>query len=246
MKKACYFLILSNLVLLQFAFGQRTANDNVRLFQTFFQDAAVAQQPFGEAALGYADFGPANSVDLGVDAGLPVSPQFEVGVGLHFININPDFGDGNSGITDLPVFGKFHFPSRNGSQLSAGGFITLPIGSEDIGQGNFNFGGFGSLRHPLASNTVLTGTAGLNFLDIGNDREASLLVGGGLIYEMNPDLNFISELNLQTKTDASLLTGGIDYESGLNSHFRAVLGIGVDSGAPDFLLRVSFLTFLKQ
>ncbi len=245
MKKTMYWLFLFNLALLQFAFGQRANNDNVRLFQTFFQDAAVAQQPFGEASFGYADFGPANSVDLGVDAGFPVSPQFEVGVGLHFININPDFGDGNSGITDLPVFGKFHLPSRNGTQLSAGGFITLPIGSEDIGGGDFDFGGFGALRHPLSSNTVLTGTAGLNFLEFGGDREVSLLIGGGLIYEMNPDLNFIGELNIQTKTDGGLITGGIDYESGLNNHFRAVLGIGVDSGSPDFLLRASFLTFLK-
>lgn len=240
--------IMSGVLLIgAFAFGQDRNNNDVRLFQTFFRDAASARQIYVQPLFEYANFDAGNGVRLGIDGGLPVTPQFEIVSGLHFININPEGGSSRSGISDLPIFGKYSLDLDAGrTQVVAGGFITLPIGNDDVGQGNFDFGGFGSLRHPLAEGTVLTGTLGLNFQEFGDNRETSLLVAGGLIYQAGPDFALLGELNLETQNDVGLLTFGVDYQSGFNRHFRGMIGFGVDNGSPDFVVQVSFLNFLNR
>ncbi len=228
-------------------FGQDHNNNDVRLFQTFFRDAAFAKRIYVQPLFEYAGFDGGNGVRLGVDGGIPVSSQFEIVSGLHFINLNPEVGKSRSGISDLPIFGKYYLDLDAGrTQVVAGGFITLPIGNDDVGQGNFDFGGFGSLRHPLAEGTVLTGTLGLNFQEFGDDRETSLLVAGGLIYQAGPDFAVLGELNLETQNDVGLLTIGVDYQSGFSRHFRGMVGFGVDDGSPDFIFQVSLLNFLSR
>ena len=220
-------------------------NDAVRLFQTFYEDAARADNPYGQAFFGYSDFSFGTAIDLGVNAGLPLSDRFEVAAGLTFLSLSPDGSDSQSGIADLPVYGKYFIPVGR-TQVVAGGFVTLPIGSEDIGGGDVDLGGFGSLRHPLSQQVTLAGTLGLIFDERGEDRVTSLKIAGGLIYQSTPELGFIGELNLETKNNVGLLSGGVDYRSSANSHFRALLGLGVDDGSPDFTLQVSFLTYLQR
>ena len=127
--------------------------------------------------------------------------------------------------------------------------ITLPIGSEDVGQGHLNFGGFGAVRHKLESGIVITGTVGLIFYEYKTyefnnqtyeykekkERDNYLNLGAGVIYPLNKQVCIVGEFSMQSEGDYSLLSGGVDYDLG-SGKVRGALGIGLDEGAPDLLI----------
>lgn len=227
------FLILSGFSL----FGQNATFDGIHLFQTFLLDAPTARSPFGEAGLGISDFDGGSILDVGVRGGFPLAERFEIDGELDFRNVDPDGGDGSSGLTDLFVSGRYNF-QRGPTPVSAGMYVTLPIGSDDIGQGDTDIGFFGALRHPISRSFVLTSTASLNF-DDGGDTDL-LLAGGGII-RASRALHIVTEFNLRTDGNYALLSGGFDYRSSSDTHLRGSLGLGVDDGAPDVAVLFSIL-----
>ncbi|NIA30185.1 MAG: hypothetical protein GWP06_09770, partial [Actinobacteria bacterium] len=184
----------------------------------------------------------------------------EVDASLNFISFSPDQGDGQSGLSDLLVSGRYKIVSDN-VHIAAGGFITLPIGKEGVGASKLNFGAFGALRYPLENGMIITGTLGLDFYETKKsggvklvngalvveeektEYENTLVLGGGVIYPVNDQLSAVGELNLHTEGDYMLLSGGADYVLNSNSRVRGALGIGLDSGAPDLQLLASYLIF---
>ena len=72
-----------------------------------------------------------------------------------------------------------------------------------------------------------------------------MLIGGGVIHEVNSQINIIGELNFATKGDFSMLNGGIDYQMQSSNRLRGTLGIGFDDGAPDLAIVGSFLHEFK-
>lgn len=239
MKMFRVFVAGTALLLSQSLHGQNYLNE-VHLMQNFFRDAAVSSRPYGDAAFQFNDFDGGNNINIGIQGGLPVQSQFEMMAGWAFISFNPSVGEGESGLSDILVAGKYHLPA-NSAQFSVGGFITLPIGEENLGQGNTNLGGFGAVRYPLAEATVITGAAGLNLLEFGDDRELSLQIGGGIIHQLQEALHLVGELNIESETDFAMLSGGIDYALQTGSRLRGMLGIGLDDGAPDLSLLGTFL-----
>jgi len=131
--------------------------------------------------------------------------------------------------------------------------VTLPLGSEDIGQGSLNFAGFGAVRYNLDNGMVLCGTAGLHFIEtttitemrwdpvamdiVGGEEETkyetSFYLGFGNIYPIDEKMNLVSELVIRTEYDYMMLSSGIDMKMG-DGRLRGMLGIGLDDGAPDF------------
>lgn len=225
-------------------FGQSSKLDEIHLFQTFLKDAPISKTPYGEAGIQFASSEIVNTFGFGIQGGYPINREIEIDANLGFSSISPDIGDSQSGLTDLTVTGRYNIMPKK-TNISVGGMITLPIGSEDIGQSNFNFGAFGALRHPIERNMILTGTFGLDFIEIIDDHEASLLLGGGLIYNVDRNLNLIGELNIQTKIDYAFFSGGINYELPIGSFVRGSLGVGLNDGAPDFAILASFFHFFK-
>lgn len=222
-------------------FSQNDARGDVHLFQNFLLDAPIASTFYGEGGLVYSSYDFFKTFQFGVRGGYPITPKFEMGGEISFINADPEFGDGESGISDLTVAGRYQVMSDKAT-LSVGGYITLPIGSEEVGQSNTNFGAFGALRYPFSgSKLVLTGTAGLEFLEAGEDRETSLLIAPGLIFPATPQLSIVSELSIRTEGEFMLLSGGLDYAMKAGSHLRGGIGLGLDDGAPDFMFLASFL-----
>lgn len=215
-------------------------SDRVHLFQGFVADGLITEETYWDAGVEFSDFSGANIFDLGGRAGFSVAPGLEFLGGISFLNVNPERGDSNSGLSDLLFAGKYQLQNDE-TRVAVGGFLTLPIGNESVGQGRANFGGFGSLRHPVADNLTATGILGLNLFDTGNDYDVSLSLNGGLIYLLNSDLSFVGELALETKGDFTLLSGGLDYDAQNGGRIRGLLGIGVDSGAPDVQVRVGYL-----
>ncbi|MCG3158041.1 MAG: hypothetical protein DKINENOH_04682 [bacterium] len=229
--------------------------DNVRLLQTFFQDAPIATSPYGEGLFQYSTYdNDLSSIDLAVQAALPVAEKLQLGGALGFRNISPDVGDSQSGISDLLVSGRYNVVPGP-TMISVGALITLPIGSEDIGESTLDFGGFGSLRHRLESGLVLTSTLGLDFeetkvpkfnpntgkVETDSEYDNSLLIGGGVIYPTKNNLNIIGEINFRTEGDYILLSGGLDYLLKSGGRLRGGLGLGLDDGAPNFTLRAGYL-----
>ena len=117
------FLSLLNSGLVQ---GQNETLDDIHLFQTFFRDARIADAAYGQATLGFSDFDGADVINFGVTGAIPINPQFEIGGSIAFLNVDPNAGNGESGLSDLRMTGRYHFQSRNLTKITAGGFFTFP------------------------------------------------------------------------------------------------------------------------
>ncbi|MCH8872408.1 hypothetical protein IH824_06485 [candidate division KSB1 bacterium] len=257
-----YTFLFISLFLLNFEslFSQNETLDDIHLFQTFFRDARIADAAYGQATLGFSDFDGADVINIGVTGAIPINPQFEIGGSIAFLNVDPNTGNGESGFSDLRMTGRYHFQSRNLTKITAGGFLTLPIGKDELGQGEINLGVFGAVRHPIGASTVLTGTLSLDFLKggpVGNggwpalsvssvDRETALLLGGGIIHQINTQLSFVGELNLVTEGEFGMISGGLDYKLQSGGRLRGTLGLGLDDGAPDLAIVISFLHFFEN
>lgn len=216
------------------ASGQNSTMDDINLFQSFFRDTPISETGYGEGFFRYDNSDFLDITTIGARGGIGLTPDFEVGTGIFYRTLDFDEISNESGIADIPVFGRYNFLSDE-TKLSGGAFFTLPVGSEDIGQGNLDFGIYTALRHPVSEYVVLTGNLGVDFLETPiDDYEASLNLGGGIIYAANRDLSIIGEFTIQADTDFSALSGGIDYKLADSFRLRGNLLLGTDDGAPDF------------
>lgn len=246
MKKSILVLFVFIVGLAPLTYSQSNTKDDVLLFQSFFRDASVHSNAYGQGLLSYSAADYVDVLGIGLQAGIPVTPEFELGTAINFLNRNYDIDgwDDDTGVADIPIYGRYNFMNEVNTKLSGGAFLTLPVGSEDIGGGNVDFGIFGAVRHAVSDPVVLTGTLGINFFEFGDSRETSLNFGGGVIYQANNDLNIIGELSLETEVDYAMLSGGIDYNIGNDLRLRSGLGLGLNDNAPDFQLFVGLLMHL--
>jgi hypothetical protein len=229
------------------------ATDDVRLFQDFFRDAPVATSLYGEAGIQYSDYDGASSLFIGARGGYPLTSAIELNTNIGFINFDVENGDGESGISDILLACRYNF-KPDLTKVSAGGYITLPTGDEDIWQGKLNFGGFGALRYPLDNGIAITGNAGLDFLETKKykwtaqgieeetEHETSFHLGAGVIVPIpgNDKFHVVGEFNMDSEGDFLMLTAGADYRLSMASRIRAGFGLGLDDGAPDFQLTGTF------
>jgi len=223
-------------------YAQSSTKDEIHLIQSFFQDASLNSGPYGEIGLNYLDYENGSIFDVGVQGGIPIASKFDLSTGLHFQSINPEGDlDGESGIADIPIYGRYLIVSQQNFKVSGGAYLTLPVGSEDIGWGNTNFGFFGATRYGVSNQVTLTGTLGLDFLEVGDDRETSLNLGFGSIIGVTNELNIIPEFLFQTETEYLALSGGVDYKISSMGHLRGVILLGLDDGAPDLGVGGAFL-----
>ncbi|MCP4574051.1 MAG: hypothetical protein GY838_16955 [bacterium] len=214
---------------------------HVHAIQHFFQDTTLDTEAYGEGVFSFADFDAASAIALGAQASFPVADRFQLGGSLRFMSISPDEGDGQSGLMDPMVSGRYSFDTGTPTQVAAGAALTLPAGSEDIGQGNTDFALFGALRHPTSEKLSVMGRLSLNFDEQGEDRDSSLGLGGGLILAAKPNLHWIGELDFATEGDYGLMSFGVDHLLRSGGHIRGSLGLGLDDGAPDLVLQVGYL-----
>jgi hypothetical protein len=225
----------------------QTGTDQVRLFQSYFFDTPIANTNHVQPALSHSSFDHFSILTIGANGGYVVNPKLEVLGGLDYISTSYDNDniDGQSGLSDLTLVGRYKLTEGKPTQFAAGAKLTLPIGSEDVGAGHFNFGGFAAVRHPLKNGMVVTGNVALLLEETVNnkgedDRESSLELAGGVIYPMNKKVNIVGELTIKGDKDYMLLSGGVDYAMG-NGRLRGALGIGLDDNAPDFQIMAGYL-----
>ncbi len=255
--------LLSTLFILMFIITSLAQDnlDDVHLFQNFHRDATITSNPYGEGFVNYGSYEYFSLFKLGAQGGFGINPNLEVNANLGFASFNPEVGDGASGLTDLTVAGRYLVYEENNLKATAGGFLTLPIGSEDAGFSNLDFGAFGALRYGLSNGMVITGTLGLDFYETftytggsfnvitgeftepkkETEYKTSLVLAGGAIYPTSDQLSIVGELMIKTDVDYGMLSGGVDYKMNSNGRVRGALGLGLDDGAPDLLLILSYL-----
>jgi len=229
--------------------GDTNTLDDVYLIQSFFKDTPIAGSNYATVGFNYGTYSTHSSYYLGFQAGFPINPRFEIDAELDIINFDSDFGYSNTGISDLLISGRYNIENYinfmpDTTKMSAGAYLTLPIGSDETGEGDFNIGVFSALRHPLGNGVVITGTFGLDsYVNVFDDRKFSVLLGGGTIIPINEVLSLTSELQLRTGLDYMMLSFGGDYSLDNSQKIRAGMGIGFDDGAPDFYLMLNYLFF---
>lgn len=256
-------LIVVYVLFLSLSLFAQNSTDQVHLFQNFMRDATITSVPYGEGFFNFSSYEYGSSISLGAQGGYGINPELEVNAALGFISYSPEHGDGTSGITDLLASGRYLVHKQDNLRIAAGGFITLPIGDEKAMQGHLNFGAFGALRYALESGLVVTGTLGLDFYETKTSEgggykivngqyipeevkekteyKNSLAIGGGVIYPQSESLSIVGELLFKTDVDYSMLSGGVDYNLNEKGRVRGSLGLGLDDGAPDFMLLASYL-----
>ena len=164
--KSLIFLVLISALSISMVFAQNTLDD-VKLFQNFLRDAPITQTLFVDGGLSYSSYNGFSDLDIGAQGAYPINEKLQVDAALGFSSRSFDNShiDSQSGLTDLYVGGRYNvMPGK--TNVSAGAYLTLPIGSEDAGYGSLNFGGYGALRHPLDNGMVVTGTFGLDFIEV--------------------------------------------------------------------------------
>ncbi|MBN1561178.1 hypothetical protein JW998_13070 [candidate division KSB1 bacterium] len=258
-----FTLALSSIIILSTVGMSKDRTDEVHLFQNFYRDATIASNPYGEAFLNYSSYEYGSMFAMGVQGGYGITPVLELNANLGYASFNPEQGDGTSGLTDPTVAGRYLVFNQNNLRIAAGGLVTLPIGAEEAGYGHLNFGAFGATRYTLSNGMAITGTVGLDFYEtidyeyipptfengqlVGGTFEEkteyknSLLLAGGLIYPATDVLAIVGELLFITDRDYGMLSGGVDYLVQANGRVRGAIGLGIDDGAPDVMLMVSYL-----
>ncbi len=217
------------------------AQPDARNFQNFFKEGTHVGSFYGDVGLNYSDNNGANVIDIGAQVGFPVSRSFELGLDLVYISVDPELGNNFGGLSDLGVTGRLLVSSRNVTQISVGGGLTLPVGDEDVGQGDVDLNVFGALRHAANPTLAITGVFGIEFIEVGDDYDYSLRLAGGVVYQSDPDLQFLAELTFLTDRDWALLTLGADYRLRNGNRLRPAFGFGIDDGSPDLVLLARIL-----
>ena len=251
-------IIVGALALMLFSsigFAQDETKGQVRLFQNFFEDAYITPELYLEAQVNYRYFDDWGLLAPGFDsydrygfkvrAGLPVGPKTEVHGSLGLIHVDPGADNGSeTSVTDL-YLGARHLLVDEATKVSVGGFVTLPTGQEDAWEDNTDFGVYGAARHPLEWGVVATGTVGLYYLEsppsFNRDHKTVLRLSGGAIYEWYDNLHVIGEVVSESRHDYLLFSGGFDYTLDPRTHVRGNVGFGVDDGAPDIEVTLSYL-----
>ena len=211
---------------------------DAQTFQNFFYEGSLQNSTYGDVGIIFGDFENANTISVGGQLGLALGQSFELGITLDFLTIDPEFGDNVSGLRDPILLGRYQV-QQGTTDISVGGGLSLPIGDNEIlGEGeSVDIHMFGALRHMINPQLAITGVLGIDFIEQFNDEyDASLHLGGAVIYRSSPNLQLIGELNILSEVDFTLLSFGIDYSLSNSTRLRPALGLGLDDGAPDFVL----------
>ncbi|MEZ4702206.1 MAG: hypothetical protein R2834_17870 [Rhodothermales bacterium] len=215
--------------------------DDVHLLVNFLPDATVAPSAYLNGGLSYADYDFVSQTTIGGSVHIPFSRRFEGAAVLQYLNVDPDVGRNRDGLADILLNARYLLPTRN-VQTAIGGYLTLPVGSDDIGAGDdVALGFFAAWRYGVGRNTALTATTGLDFVPIGDDYDLALRLGGGIIHRTSDRFAILGELYIRTVTDHVLLAGGFDYRVSPQGRLRGGLGLGLSDETADYTLSLSYL-----
>jgi len=230
--------------------GQVAVDDTLRQFQRFIEDGAIAPHVWLEGQARFqtnAEHFTGSEADRwSIDTllGLGITEELELGLKFGVMQIDPDAGDSQHGLTDLDLYAKYRLDELPFS-IVVGGIVKLPTASEDdgLGTGQMDFEVFGAARKDLGHVSAIA-NAGVRFnqdpdLPGNIGGKTSFLLGGGVIIGLTPvvhnswEITFESERFEDSEADIRL-TPGLGWRVGNRGVLRGAVGIGLSEGAPDF------------
>ena len=215
--------------------------EHIRLFQSFARDASIAPDHYAEGGLYFSTAAFVDAFSLGAQGGYALDGRTEINASGRWHR--QSFAGGipsRSGLGDLALSARRRLV-RGGGRWVAGASLVLPTGSGEVGEGQFDFGGFAAVRQPLDRGLVASGSTGLDLVETAGGRDLSLWLAGGLVYPRSQRLHLIGELAIASQADYSLLSVGADWLLQGGDRVRGLLGLGLDDGAPDWLLGATYM-----
>jgi len=224
-------------------YSQNDDFTHIRLFQSYFTDARVSESAYISGLFSALEAG-TDILAFDTRGGAVITPEIEVETRIAALFIEPGLAGGRNGVSDWLLTGRYLFDMET-IHLAAGSQFTLPVGSESVGAGNFNYGFYTASRYELTNWLMLTGNVNLNFIKIpfltrigdffafDESRETVFGAGTGAIVDVGGNVFLLSEFIFQTKTDFSLFSAGLDYFINRRGHIRLNIFAGLDNGAPD-------------
>ncbi len=222
-----------------------------RLFISFAEDVPVVENYRGEFRLDYQDADRYDSVAGRVVGAIQLKglPDVELGARVGLGDGDIQGGPGESGLTDLDIWGKLQLgPRDNGSAYGFGFVTTLPVGEEVPGLGADSLATkfFYTARRPLEW-AILSYNAGIQVNQDGTlggvpvEGEVSPSLGAALIFPTGESFTVVAELYAAGERfknqDADIrLLGGVNWKIADYWHVRGALAIGLADGAPDLAL----------
>ncbi|MCK5145706.1 transporter [bacterium] len=231
------------------------AQESTPLMQSFLYDAVMPEKPMVEAGLLWVNYSEWDVKELiiATRCGFSINDKIAIFGQLAHVNISTEFADATNGLSDVGIFGRYLISDNGTTSFTAGPFLTIPIGKEEVGQSNLNYGGVAAMRHSFGNGMTITANAGLEFLEMvtGGEfkngewvtetgHESSFMLGAGLLYPLKDDITLIAEWTMRQEVEYMVLSGAIQYRLG-PGNLRAGFGIGLDDGAPDIMIAGGYL-----
>ena len=216
--------------------------NDVRPFQAWIQDAVITEGVDLEPVVEFSNLDFASILFAGARTDYWIRPDLEIGARYGVVHLDPtDFNgqrvEAETGASDLLLYTRYLFPVQEGlPRVAIGAGFDLPIGSEKVQQGTFDFLGFVAARHEIVNGVELLGNAGIESLERRGKRENGLRLGGGAIIPLTDELAGIAEFAIGTAGEFAAISGGVDLELPPGGHLRGAISIGLDDGAPDYQL----------
>ena len=186
----------------------------------------------------------------------PITDRIAVGTALRYQGIEFDnFNISESGIADIPIWLNYHVIKSDDYVVDVGAWGELPIGSEEVRGGQFDYGFTVSGRYKVSNEFILHGNIGYDFLDVDIpqvDENDNILRGGiGGIYSASDKINIFAEVDLQEETrfrprffDYPFIKGGLGISITKQIFGRAVFGTGLNEQGPDTFFELQLRTGL--
>jgi hypothetical protein len=239
-----FFAGILALTPIQFAYSEPSTMDDIRFFDSFFQDAVIPDGPYVEGTFEYADFNSGALLPFGIRGGVPIFKQFDIGASFGGVHFEPDRGDGDTGVSDFTLVGRYHILDFKPIKITTGMRFDIPTGDRAVGEDTLEYEAFGAVRYPL-DRFVFAGHAGLGYVEkfSDDDGDFSLFLSAGSIYEVNDKLHLIGEFSGDSEREVGFFDAGVDYEIIPNGHIRIAFGAGFgeDNRAPNFTFQSGFL-----
>jgi len=225
-----------------------------RLFQRFVEDAAVSTGGWVEMQYTYDNLADGSRHFLGPNVAFKIVNDVEGGVRFGWVDVNPDTGSNQSGLSDVDLYAKYRFPGGR-SRTAVGALVKLPSADETkgLGTGRKDVEMFAAWRADLEAVSI-TANAGIRF----NGEPAaplpstdnSFLLGGAILLPASPRLTFVIEATFETEriegaSDDARLTLGFQARNRKgHGGFRGGVAVPLSDGAPDYqVIAGAFLTY---
>ncbi|PYS95827.1 MAG: hypothetical protein DMF50_07120 [Acidobacteria bacterium] len=226
-----------------------------RLFQRFVEDAAISSGGWVEGQYQYDNLASGSRHTIGPLIAFKVVPDLGAGLRFGFLDVRPESGPSESGLSDVDLFAKYRLPGPGHGRFALGTLLKLPTANENkgLGTGRSDLELFGAYRADLDAVT-LTADAGIRLNGRTDppfpDTKDSLLAGAGIILPATARVTFVIEGTYESErfkgaTSDSRLTVGLQtFGSERRGGLRGAIAFPLSDGAPDYqVLLGAFLVY---